>query len=198
MSLPAREYDRSINSEVERLLHQNEVVVMDARGLAAGLTGEQFNWVPETGGWSAGQCLEHLNITHGKWLPLFEEAIRQGREKGMFSDGPFIYGFLSRMFLRILEPPVRRMKAPAPAGFHPEGELDPTRVVKEFEGCHARQKDALMAANGLNLEKIRVPSAFSKRLSYSLGMGFWINLAHDRRHIWQARQVCLSPGFPKK
>jgi hypothetical protein len=27
-------------------------------------------------------------------------------------------------------------------------------------------------------------------------MSFWLLAAHDRRHIYQAREVCKAPGFP--
>ena len=75
MPLPTRDYDRNLNSEIERLLYQNEVIVMDARGLVTDLTDDQFNWAPDAKRWSVGQCLEHLNITYGKWLPHFEETV---------------------------------------------------------------------------------------------------------------------------
>ncbi len=53
----------------------------------------------------------------------------------------------------------------------------------------------LHEANGLDLSKIKMTSAFSNAVKYQLGMGFWITLAYDRRHIWQTRQLCMEEGF---
>jgi hypothetical protein len=166
-----------------------DVVVMDAQGLAAGLDREQFNWRPDARSWSAGQCMEHLNITARRALPLFEEAIREGRARGLAHSGPYVYGFLERWFLRVLEPPVKRLRVGAPKEFLPGDYLDPEMVMGEFAALHERARRLILEANGLDLARIKVPSAFSRRVRYSLGMGFWILTAHDRRHVWQARMV---------
>jgi DinB family protein len=197
MTIPTREYDRGVNSEIERLLYQTEVVVMDGRGLAADLTEQQFNWAPGDGKWTVGQCLEHLNITHKKWLPDIEQAVKLARENGITGSGPYTYGYFSRLFLRILEPPVKRLKAGAPASFQPEKQLDRDEVVGRYLDHHERLTKILEDADGLNLSKVKVRSAFSNMIKYQLGMAFWIILAHDRRHIWQARQVCIDKQFPK-
>ena len=196
-SLPVREYDRTVNSEIERLLYQVDVIRMDSRGLLAEANEEQLNWSPAPGRWSAGQCFAHLNITHQKWLPLFEEAIEAGRAKGMLSEGPYTYGFLSRMFLRAMEPPPG-MKVKAPKAFRPPERVEREALLAEFEEHHERAAEAMRSANGLDLARINIASAFSKHVKYSLGMGFWLLAAHDRRHIWQAREVWNAPGFPKK
>lgn len=197
MPIPTREYDRSVNSEIERLLYQAEVVVMDARGLATDLDEQQFNWAPGDGKWTVGQCLQHLNITHQKWLPDIERGVGDAREVGITGSGPYTYGFLSRLFLRILEPPVKRLKASAPASFQPEKQLDREAVVAEFLGHHERLEKIIKDSDGLDLSKIKVKSAFSNLIKYQLGIAFWIILAHDRRHIWQARQLCIDKQFPK-
>ena len=192
ITLPQRDYDRSINSEIERLLYQSNVILMDAKGLASG-ANELLIWTPGRGQWSATQCLEHLNITHRRWQPLFERAIHSAREQKVLSDGPYSYGFFSRMFLRMTEPPAKfRLKAPG--SFQPPNELTAQKVMAEFEQHHRELEKLIRAANGLDLARIRVTSAFSKYVRYSLGMGFWILLAHDRRHIRQAREVLQQAG----
>jgi hypothetical protein len=196
MSLPEREYDRSLNSEIERILYQLEVVREDAKGLVAGLSEAQFNWSPDAGQWSVGQCLEHLNLTARRSLPLFEQAVDKGLEQGIRSNGPYAYGYLSRFFLRVLEPPVR-MRVKAPKGFQPVSALVPEKVMTEFDESHEFAQSLAKKANGLDLARIRVPSAFSKLVKYNLGMAFWILAAHDRRHIWQARQFMADDRFPK-
>ncbi len=186
--LPAREYDRALNSEVERLLYQIDVVVMDATGLIDSLDEEALNRSPGQGRWSAGQSIEHLNITHRLALPLFKEAIAAGRAAGTLSEGPFSYGFLSRMMLRMVEPPVR-LRIKAPAAFQPSERVSGEKLATDFETLHREAQELLRSANGLDLARIRVRSAFSNWVHYNLGMGFWILAAHDRRHIRQAREA---------
>jgi len=67
-------------------------------------------------------------------------------------------------------------------------------VLAEFIAVHERLARALVAAKGLDLAAARVPlpiPMFSMRLGQSLAF----EIAHARRHLWQARQVKASPGF---
>lgn len=195
MSLPPRPPERPVNSEIERLLYQVSVIKMDARGLAGGLTHQQFNWRPAPGAWSVGQCFDHLNGFNRRWLPILEEAIERGRAQGLLHPGPYSYGFLSRWFLANVEPPAKR-KFRAPRSFEPSRDCDVDAVMSEFAVLHERLEELLRTADGLDLARIRVRSPASRWIRFSLGMSFWLMAAHDRRHIYQARDVCKAPGFP--
>lgn len=193
--LPRRDSGGTLNAEIERLIHQNEVIRADAAGLAADMSEEQFNWSPGDGRWSVGQCFDHLNVSNRLWLPMIAVATSDGRRRGLLHDGPYSYGFLSRMFLRLVEPPAK-LKVGAPRGFHPADGLQRQAVMREFDAIHEQLGTLIRSANGLDLARIRCPSAFSRHVRYNLGMSFWILMAHDRRHIWQARNVCQAAGFP--
>lgn len=195
MPLPRREYDRSINAEIERLLYQVKVIRQEAEGLYWGLTEAQWHWAPGEGGWSIAQCFDHLNITNRLFIAAFETSIRQARAEKLLSDGPFAYGFFSRWMYRVMQPPVKR-RFKAPKKFEPAGRRKPEEILAEWEATHERLSELIREANGLNLVKAKVTSPASNFIRYPLGMGFWIQTAHDRRHLWQARQVRNHPAFP--
>jgi hypothetical protein len=69
-------------------------------------------------------------------------------------------------------------------------------LTAEWERTHDQFADLLKDANGLDLARIKVTSPALRLLKYGLGMGFWIWTAHDRRHLWQAREVRNAAGFP--
>ncbi len=186
--LPEREYDRTLNPEIERLLYQLDVVVSDVQGLAQ-CAGADFARRPAPGRWSPAEAIEHLNLTARLALPKFETAIEQAQAKNRFHPGPYTYGVLERWFLAKMEPPVRGFRVKAPPKMRPAGDLDASRAAADFADLHGRLRELLKAANGLDLARVKVESAFSRWIRYSLGMGFWLLLAHDRRHIWQARQA---------
>src|SRR6266545_284985 len=50
-------------------------------------------------------------------------------------------------------------------------------------------------ADGLDLARVRTISPVNSLLRLPLGAYFNFILAHDRRHLWQARQVRNAPGF---
>ncbi len=186
----------TLNVAIQDLIDQNRLIQQDAEALAGGLSDAQFNWAAEPGRWSIAQCLDHLNITNTKELALIDAAIARGRAEVKRGEGPYHYGLLSRLFRRSLEPPVRLKWMKAPRPFQPAPQKSVAEVTAEFRAVHERLIASLERSNGLDLVSVKVPSAFSDRVHYALGMAFWILAAHDRRHLWQARQVRRSPGFP--
>ncbi len=196
MDLPERKPDPIASAEIERLLYQAGVVKMDACGLTSTLTEEQFHWKPSPEAWSVGECFDHLNLTGRLWFPRLEEAVERGRAQGLLSEGPFVYGWLSRWLLAKTEPPPKR-RFPTPSRLRPKGGRPPSEVMREFLELHERLERLLRAADGLDLARIRVPTPSFRLLHFSLGISLWLLLAHERRHIYQARQLCQMAGFPR-
>jgi hypothetical protein len=197
MPLPRRSHDRPLNSEIERLVYQVKVVLQEAEGLYWGLSDDQINWTPAPGQWSMAQCLDHLNTTNAVFMEKIDAAMKDGRARGVLGDGPYTYGFLSRWFLRALTPPVKT-KFKAPKNMRPAPRRAMADLLPTWESSHQRITDMMRDSNGLDLARVKVASPASKLISYPLGIAFWIATAHDRRHLWQARQVRNHPDFPAK
>ena len=195
MPLPPREYDRSVNPEIERLLYQAQVVRQDAEGVLSGLTDSQFNWTPPDGRWSMAQCLDHLNVTNGRFLPALRAAVEKGIAEKRLNDGPYAYGFVSRYLHRMMGPPPKK-RFKAPKRFQPAPRRSLPEALAEWDRTHAEMERLIRSSNGLDLVRLKVPSPVTKLIQYNLGMAFWIMMAHDRRHICQAREVRNLPAFP--
>ena len=174
-------------------------VIDDARSLAAGVSDEQFNWKPSPVQWSMAQCMRHLVLTGAFAANGQEAAIAKLKTADRRSPGPYAYrgipAAMGRMLMKSVEPPVskkyRTSKKVVPTDHH-----DRDALVEEFAVVHRRLSALLLAAKGLDLGAASVPLAvplFSMRLGQSLAF----EIAHARRHLWQAKQVLASPRFPK-
>jgi len=53
-------------------------------------------------------------------------------------------------------------------------------------------------SDGLDLARIRTISPVNRLVRLPLGAYFAFILAHNRRHLWQGRQVRASPDFPTR
>jgi hypothetical protein len=195
MPLPARTYDRTVNAELERILYQMSVVRQECEGLLNGLREDQFHWAPAPGVWSIAQCLDHLNVVNRLYIPIFEQAVNTGRAERISHDGPYSYSWLSRYMFRAMQPPVKR-RFKAPKRFEPGPPRAVEAVLSDWNSTHERLEELVRQANGLDLQRIKAPSPVTSLIRYNLGMAFWIQTAHDRRHLWQAREVRNREAFP--
>jgi len=68
-------------------------------------------------------------------------------------------------------------------------------VVPEFARVRDELAQRMRESDGLDLAHIRTISPVNRLIRLPLGAYFAFILAHDRRHLWQARQVRNAPGF---
>ena len=183
-----------MDSAVEALLTQVEAINQDAAGLAARLRGDQFNWSPDGRRWSVGQSLEHLSITNDRYLPGFDQALEALRRQGRRASAPPTLGWFERTFLRMLEPPVC-VRVKAPASFVAPAALDQAAALAHWSSSQDAFERRTRACAGLDMKATSVKSQFGP-VSFSLYGTIAILLAHQRRHIWQMREVLREPGFP--
>ncbi|MFN7946197.1 MAG: DinB family protein [Blastocatellia bacterium] len=186
----------SLIPELQDYISQIEAIKRDAAELTAGMTEAQFNWRPAPGHWSVAECLAHLNVTAQQYLPLITASISQARNQGWLSHGPFRYGWLGNWFVRTAEPPVK-MKFKAPKAFVPPPDQPMAQTVPEFMAVQDQLIALISTANGVDLGRAKVQSPATKLIRLSLGQGFALITGHERRHLWQARQVISDPNFPR-
>lgn len=180
---------------LEAARRQFETTVHDARALAGSLSDAELNWQPAPGSWSIGQCLQHLATGTDEVLPAIDRTIATARERQLVSQGPVRYGLLARMMVQSMEPPVKwRMKTNRI--FQPRSEpLQRDTVLAELTASRGRILERVRESVGLNLKRAIVVSPVSRLIRVPLGAYLAFLAAHDRRHLWQARQVRAASGF---
>jgi hypothetical protein len=183
--------------EIDAFRVEFERLSSDADVLVGPLTEEQFNWQPAPGSWSVAECIEHLNATARHYLTNLDEGIADAIRRGLYGEGPFTYNWIGRIVVGTMEPPAR-LKIRAPKKFHPAPQRSRHDIMAAFRAYQVQYIDRLRQANGLDLARARVSSPAAKWLRMSLGSGFELMAAHERRHLWQARGVRSDPGFPAK
>jgi hypothetical protein len=92
-------------------------------------------------------------------------------------------------------PPRRKFSAPTQArpSLHIAGE----EAIKSFVKSHDELRELILESADADLNRIRFKNPFVRFLSFTVGTGVLIILAHDRRHLWQAKVVRNSlPAEP--
>ncbi len=165
-----------------------------ARALCAPLDDDALHAPAPNGGWSVALCLEHLVVSATVYPARIREALEAARAAGRFRRGPIRPGWLSRAFLRQLEPPVRQ-KLTSPAAIRPAaGRASREELLGRFDRAHAQAIELLERNADLDLGGIRFRNPLVAWLPWTTGVGFRILAAHGRRHLWQAEQAAASVG----
>lgn len=178
-----REQFAQIQKRVEDL-----VSPLDDRGLT---------WIPGPDRWSVGECIEHLSVIASLLIPRIEEAIRRGRDGGLFGSGPFEYSWPGRMFVESLQPSVR-IRIRTMKLYHPRQGVPKDEILSRFARFQGEFLRNVDAARGLDLARIKVASPANRLLRFSLGIWLAASVAHEQRHIEQALRVMKEKGFPPR
>lgn len=147
-----------------------------------------FTVRPQSGSWSAAECLSHLSLSTELFLPVLQKALDDARKKGLLSNRKPKMDLIGRTLRWFLEPPIRR-KVATTTPFVPRSVRAKAEAFGEFSSLQSKLVDMLHVAEGLDLKSIKIVSPFDKRVKYNVYSAFKIVVAHQRRHLWQAEQA---------
>jgi hypothetical protein len=185
----------TLTPEIDAFRQEFERLSAEGDALVTALGDAQFTWRPAPGAWSVAECIDHLNATARVYLPTLDEGIADAIRRGLYNEGPFTYNWIGRLFVGTAEPPAR-FKVKAPEVFRPPPARPRHEITAAFRAYQVQFIDRLRQANGLDLARARVASPVSRWIRLPLGSAFALMAAHERRHLWQARQVLVAAGFP--
>ena len=153
------------------------------------LSAEELNRRPGPSRWSAGQCLEHLNIVGGYYLPSIAARIKRAQERGSKPAAVAKQGYLGKKFIDAMRTPASVKTYTSPQRYAPTGTRLPRTVTEVF----SRQVDELLRltllARQVNANAIRIPNALFPLILLRLTDQLEFLVVHMQRHIAQAEAV---------
>lgn len=163
-------------------------VERDARALVDGLDEQRGGWRAAPGSWSVSECLDHLAVGNRIYLEAMRRAADGARSRQR--RGPARPGLVGGLFVRTLEPPVKRLlKMSAPRKIRPRPAPPLAETFAAFMASHADAVAFLREFATLDLAGIRFVNPFIRGVRFSLATGLHVIAAHERRHLWQAWRV---------
>ncbi len=137
---------------------------------------------PFEGAWSVAECVQHLSLTSGAFLPTWTKAV---------SDGDREFGAPYAFWWRLLLGGVNdssKMRSQTPAAFVPA----PGPRLDEVVEAYLKQRDivAKLAKEMYigDVGGLHIMSPFVAWMKYPLDFSFDLWLAHERRHLTQAEK----------
>ena len=162
------------------------------------LSAEELNRRPSPSRWSAGQCLEHLNIVGGYYLPSIARRIARAQARGSKPTSTVKQGFFGGRFVEAMRTPASEKTYSTPQRYAPTGTRLPRTVAEVF----SRQIDELLRlvllARQVNANAVLIPNAVFPPLMLRLADQLEFLVVHIQRHIAQAEAVLAGNGVESR
>jgi hypothetical protein len=162
----------------------------DAHALVDACDETTGTWQPRPGSWSIAECLDHLATSNRVYLAAMRPSAERARARGRLRRGPAVPGLLGGWFVRSLEPPARRgLSVRAPRRIQPRHSPPLADAAQQFFASHHEVERFLAEFADLDLAGVGFPNPFIRGVRFSLATGLHVLAAHERRHLWQGRNV---------
>lgn len=155
----------------------------------------KLDYTSNEGSWSVAQTLEHLNMYNRHYLPIIEKSMVHITKD---VSAWFVPGFWGNYFTRMIAPSnvyEIKNKMKTLKNFTPSKGLKVDDVFNEFLQHQNRYLHLLEIARRRNLNNIRVPITISRFIRLKLGDIFRFLVAHEQRHMIQARNAVKAVGI---
>jgi len=168
-------------------LAQLDAIDADVASHLFSLPAERLTRTPSTGHWSALQCVEHLTLMNRVYIDRLTEVVRDAKARGQRPTKPFTYPWTGRVVLWLLEPPPK-IKVPIPIEtIAPSLAADVDTVRAAYQQQHRDLRHLLEEARDVDL-RVTLRHPFVTRVTMQLGTILGAILAHERRHLYQAKK----------
>ncbi len=146
---------------------------------------------PANNGWSATECLLHLNSYGDYYLPALQHAIEKAKRNGLQPKATFKSSWLGNYFTNLMKPKEKGAikKMQSPKNHRPLYNKNGAQVVATFIQQQETLLSLLKDARLVNLERTGVPISIAKFIKLSLGDVFQFYIAHHQRHVLQAERA---------
>ena len=146
--------------------------------------------------WSIVQILEHLNAYGRYYIPLMETELTSGTAQA--KDAWFTSGYWGEMFVKKMKPTnvyqiKNKMKAMSAYSF--PNSLNVDVVLTEYLEQKQKLLQLLDLSKNADLNGIRIPITMSKFIRLKLGDVLRFLIAHEQRHMIQARNTLKGTGI---
>lgn len=180
----------NLHPQLVEIIRQLDDASENARQIVCNLDVNQLRQRPRPGKWSIAECLVHLNLSSKAELVVLDGVLAQTTKERSPNGAEYKMDFLGSLLKWTLEPPMMFWsKIKTIEEFQPM-KIEPVeQALPNFLDLQEQLKIRVEKANGLPLDKIKVASPFNGKIKYNLLSCFNLLLAHERRHLWQAKQI---------
>jgi len=188
-SNPQLDLKKSLITSFEGIIHTHHLQVENQ------ITDQNQNWSSNENKWSVAECLIHLNLSAQEWLPFIRQCIVK-MSKTNIQIVEFKSGFLANKFINFLQPPPK-IKVSTSKRFRPDNINQIKNINENFTLYQKEFIQLVQDCKTICLKQAKVSIPGMQSFKVSLGDAFKIVITHEKRHLWQIKNIIDHANFPK-
>jgi hypothetical protein len=174
-----------VHPQLAAIVADLESAANRVRGLHSSLSGDAWSHHPAPGRWSPADCVTHLNLMSEALLPLLRTSLQRADARRELPPRRYHRDALGWLVWQIVGPS-GRVKTTTVAAFEPIAAHPVDSVVSQFAGFQTALIACVREADGLPLERVKVPSPIDGRIKVNLYSALTLVPRHQHRHLRQA------------
>ena len=177
-----------MNTRIKTWYSRIDTLTTQYQAVCEGLNTQQLNTKPDSQSWSIGQVLDHCIKINESYYPI-ASALKEGRY-----SLPFIARFkwITNLFGKFILDSVSPTKIKKINTFpiwEPSNTDLPADIAHRFARHHQEFQSFLQKNEALLNEEIIISSPANRIIVYSFAQAIEIILAHEERHLIQAKNI---------
>ena len=183
-----------MQGQLRRISEEFDAASIRLHRLVDGIPPERGALRNESEKWSVAECVAHLNLTGGAYVPLIRAGLDSAAKLGVGARSRYRRDPVGWL-LSVAMGPLPRLgrfqlgKVRTSMDFEPGPGPEYQRTMNEFDRLQREQVRLVLAADGLPIDRVRINSPFDPRLRYNLYSALCLLPRHQERHIAQAASV---------
>lgn len=185
-----------MNEELPKLIDGANAITDEAQNSFGHLNANQLNWKPSPKQWSVAQCLDHLIVINSTYFPVIEKIARDGYKPSLQQRLPLLPGLFGSLVITAVSPEGKR-KYKASSHVQPSSSAIAGDIMARFRSHQQELIRHMRMTEKVDLSNTIITSPVASFATYSMLDAYRIVVAHERRHVLQAKRVMETTGFPK-
>jgi hypothetical protein len=179
-----------MNTQIKLWRSEIDEITKAFKEYFSGLKEEKLNQKPDPKRWSIAQNIAHLIKFNTSYFPAIESARKGEYKVPLTGKIGFFNKFFKNMLLSAVKPD-RKKKIKTFKIWKPESEIYDKNILNDFINHQEELKKQISNSENLLEKNTVISSPAGKIITYPLSGAFEILIAHEKRHLEQARE-CLE------
>jgi hypothetical protein len=183
-----------VQKQLARIIESLESAQSRLRRLTDKLPESNWTKRPEAEGWSAAECVEHLNLTSRAYVPLLRDALAEAKSIHRSPKKHYRRDALGWFMSQMIGPlrhvgriPLVKVSTTPP--FVPRAHRSRTEILSNFVRLQGELISLAQSADGLAIDEVKIVSPFGGRMKYNAYSALIIVSRHQHRHLDQAQEA---------